>query len=240
MNTPLPVLILAGGLAKRVRPITNNIPKSLIEINGKPFINWQLKYLSSQGIKKVILSIGYLGEKIENYVGNGEKYDLEVKYSYDGKDLLGTGGAIKKAFPLLEKNFFVLYGDVFLPIEYLKIENFFYQNKEKPLITIFKNDNRWDRSNIIYEKNRIIEYNKFTNKTNMKYIDYGLSILNKEIFGLYKEVNKFDLSKMMHFLSINDNLNGFIVDKRFYEIGSYDGIKETEIFLSNLNNISIK
>ena len=227
----IPVLILAGGLAKRIHSITKNMPKALIQICGKPFIDWQLRYLARSGIQKVILCLGHMGEDIEKYVESGDGYNLEVEYSYDGSKLLGTGGAIKKALPLLDKNFFVTYGDTFLPIDYLEVYNAFLKNKEKPIMTIYKNNNNLDESNVIYENNSLIEYNKSLKKPEMEYIDYGLSILNSDIFNNYNEGINFDLSEVMHDLSIKNQLIGHIIDKRFYEIGSYDGIHDTELFL---------
>jgi MurNAc alpha-1-phosphate uridylyltransferase len=229
----IPVLILAGGLAKRIHSITKKTPKAMIQICGKPFIDWQLKYLANNGIKKVVLCLGHMGEDIEKYVKSGDRYNLEIQYSYDGSKLLGTGGAIKKALPLLDKYFFVLYGDTFLPIDYSEVYNAFLENKKKPIMTIYKNNNNLDISNVIYENNALIEYNKFLKKPNMKYIDYGLSILNTGIFNNYKKGINFDLSEVMYDLSIKNKLIGYPIDKRFYEIGSYDGIRDTESFLVN-------
>ena len=209
------------------------MPKALIQICGKPFIDWQLRYLAKNGIQKVILCLGHMGKDIEKYVESGDRYNLKVEYSYDGSKLLGTGGAIKKALPLLDKHFFVLYGDSFLPIDYSEVYNAFLKNKKTPTMTIYKNNNNLDKSNVIYENNILIEYNKNLKKPNMKYIDYGLSILNTDIFNSYKKNINFDLSEVMYDLSIKNKLIGFPINKRFYEIGSHDGIRDTELFLKN-------
>jgi MurNAc alpha-1-phosphate uridylyltransferase len=144
----LPVVILAGGLATRMKPITEKIPKSLIEVNGKPFILHQLDYLKSQGIQNIVLCIGHLGHMIKSLIGDGKALGLNIQYSLDGDKLLGTGGAIKKALPLLSKDFFVLYGDSFLPIDYKNVEDAYVSSKKNALITVIKNNNQWDKSNV--------------------------------------------------------------------------------------------
>lgn len=233
----LPVAILAGGLATRIRPLTEKIPKSLIEVAGRPFIEYQLKFIHKQGIRNVVLCLGYQGELIEEFVGDGSQYGLNISYSHDGKKLLGTGGSIKKALPLLSDNFFILYGDSFLPIEFKLVENFFMKNhlNKSGLMTILSNRNKWDKSNVSYSNNELVEYNKKNSSSEMSYIDYGLSILSKKAFNDYKAKKFFDLADLYHDLSINDQLLAYEVHERFYEIGSFDGIKDAEnYFLKNL------
>ncbi|MDA9281282.1 nucleotidyltransferase family protein [Pseudomonadales bacterium] len=229
----LPVVILAGGLATRLRPITEKIPKSLVEVAGQPFICRQLRYLESQGVKKVTLCIGYLGEKIESVVGTGSQFGIEVTYSPDGPDLLGTGGAIRKALPLLNDNFFVLYGDSFLPIDFAPVEEAFRNSKHPALMTILKNSNQWDASNVSYFGGKLIEYNKEYPSQEMNYIDYGLGILSRGLFHSYEEGQYFDLSEIYRNLSHQSELEGYLVTQRFYEIGSYEGLKETTQYFLN-------
>ena len=164
----LPVLILAGGLATRLRPITETIPKALIEIAGEPFIYHQLRYLRSQGVTRVILSVGYLGEMIESLVGNEKKFDLEISIVYDGSTLLGTGGAVKKALPLLGESFFIQYGDSFLPVDFSMVQTAFLTSGKPALMTVLKNDNQWDKSNVIFENNQLLEYNKKIQKPTLR------------------------------------------------------------------------
>jgi len=228
----LPVLILAGGLATRLRPITETIPKALIEIAGEPFIYHQLRYLRSQGVARVILSVGYLGEMIESSVGNGKKFDLEVSIVYDGPKLLGTGGAVKKALPLLGESFFVQYGDSFLPVDFSMVQTAFVTSEKPALMTVLKNDNQWDKSNVIFENNLLIEYNKKIQKPQMNYIDYGLGVHTNEIFERYPVDEPFDLATVYNELSSKNILAGFEVYERFYEIGSLSGIKETSAFIT--------
>jgi NDP-sugar pyrophosphorylase family protein len=228
----LPVAILAGGLATRLRPITEKIPKALIEVAGKPFIFHQLQYLRKEGIKKVVLCVGYLCAMIQKEVGDGSKFDLDISYSYDGDFLLGTGGSIKKALPLLDENFYVLYGDSFLPIHFAPIEELFLKSKKPALMTVILNENKWDKSNVVCKDGLILEYNKKEFKSAMKFIDYGLGILSKSLFDKYEGKVAFDLADLYHLLSIENELAGFEVHERFYEIGSHQGIKETELYLS--------
>jgi len=230
----LPVVILAGGLATRMKPITEKIPKSLIEVKGKPFIIHQLNYLKSQGIQNIVLCIGHLGDMIQSLIGSGESLGLNIKYSLDGDKLLGTGGAIKKSLPLVTKDFFVLYGDSFLPIHYKSVEEAYFLLKKNALITVVKNNDQWDKSNVEFESGKVLEYNKQHPNQNMHYIDYGLSILNQSIFDTYHENERFDLSDLYHKLSLHDHLAGFETFERFYEIGSQSGLKETENYLSQV------
>lgn len=227
------IVILAGGLATRLRPLTENIPKSLLDISGKPFISYQLDYIKSQKIKNVVICSGFLGNKIKNFIGDGLQYNLSIKYSFDGETLLGTGGALKKAINLLPNNFFVIYGDSFLPINFEEIKKFYFDNKIENLITIYKNNNRFDKSNIFFKDNRIVNYDKIKNFQDMQYIDYGLSILSKSSLQKYHNKKKFDLGDLFKSLSVENKLYGLEVFKRFYEIGSYEGIKETNKFLKN-------
>jgi NDP-sugar pyrophosphorylase family protein len=227
----LPIAILCGGLATRLRPVTETVPKSLISIHGEPFIHYQLRYLYDQGIRDVVLCVGYLGHMIEGFVGDGKAFGLNVKYSYDGDKLLGTGGAINKALTYLGEDFFVMYGDSYLPINFNQVETAYFESKKVALMTILENSGKWDKSNVIYQNGEILEYNKRSNNSAMHYIDYGLSILSSSIIKVYNINDHFDLSDLYHELSIMKKMAGFIVSERFYEIGSFDGISDLEKYL---------
>ena len=226
----LPVAILAGGLATRLRPITEKIPKALLSVAGEPFIYHQLRYLRQQGVEKVTLCIGYLGEMIEAAVGDGHRFNLQVTYSPDGPQLLGTGGALKQALPLLDEEFFVLYGDSFLPIDFEAVEQTFTQAKKPALMTVLRNGDRWDKSNVFFRDGRVEEYNKRLPRTDMEFIDYGLGILSQSVFDSYSPGQPFDLADLYHALSLEGNLVGHEVYERFYEIGSLTGLQETETY----------
>ncbi len=227
----LPVAILAGGLATRLRPITHKIPKALVEVAGKPFVSHQLRYLRRQGFASVIFCIGYLGEMIQEYVGDGSAWDLKVSYSHDGPALLGTGGALKQALPMLGERFFVLYGDSYLPINYANVQKAFIDSHQLGLMTVLKNKNRWDRSNVQFELGKLIEYNKEVINPEMHYIDYGLGALRANVLSGYPDGEPFDLSRVYNELSLQQQLLGYEVFNRFYEIGSIQGIADTQTFL---------
>lgn len=226
----LPVAILAGGLATRLRPITEKIPKALVPVAGRPFIERQLEYLKSQNVVHVVICAGHMGEKIEAAVGDGRAYGLNVSYSYDGPLLLGTGGALKRACDKLGSEFFVLYGDSYLPVDFSSIAAAFDRKKYRGLMTVLENRGRWDTSNVYLEQGKIVEYNKKGPRADMHHIDYGLGILTPEVFKSVSAEATFDLADMYHQLSIRGELAAFEVDQRFYEIGSHQGLQETEEF----------
>ena len=232
----LQVVILAGGLATRLRPTYLKIPKSLIEINGEPFIFHQLRLLKSKGFKKIVICTGYLGFQIENSVGNGDKFDLDIKYSYDGEILLGTGGAILKALTLLDNEFMITYGDSYLNFNYAELNTFFEQNTYPAVMTVFKNNDNFDISNVLYKNGRII-YSKQNRFEDMNYIDYGFSAVKKDIFTKYSLQDKFDLSVVFEKLSEEGQLGAFEVTNRFYEIGSFQGITDIESYLKTNNSL---
>lgn len=229
-----PVAILAGGLATRLHPVTQKIPKALIEVAGKPFIYRQLEYLRRQGIAKVVLCVGYLGEQIEALLGDGRASGLEALYSYDGPNLLGTGGALKRALPLLGGKFFVLYGDAYLPCNFQAVQKAFLESGKPALMAVLRNENRWDRSNVLFRDGQVVEYNKRAPRPEMTYIDYGLGILSAAALESYPQNRAFDLADVYHELSLAGRLAGFevSVNERFYEIGSPQGLKEAEAYFS--------
>ena len=177
-----PVVILAGGLGTRLGDISKKVPKSMVLLDKKPFLHYQLKYLNLQGVKRVIICSGYLGEQIEEFFGNGAKYNLEIIYSTEGDQKLGTGGALLNAKNLLPDYFFLMYGDSFLPINFQDVQSFFLENSCLALMTVMNNANKWDKSNVVLRQNNLIFYDKFNTDLEMNYIDYGLSLLSKKAF----------------------------------------------------------
>ena len=231
----LPVAILAGGLATRLRPLTEKIPKALMEVAGKPFIFHQLEWLKRQKVRRVVLCVGHLGEMIREQVGDGERWGVQIKYSYDGKKLLGTGGALNNAMPLLGKEFFVFYGDSFLPIDFLPVQKTFMASGKPALMTFLENQNRWDRSNVEARAGKLIAYNKREPIPTMEHIDYGLGVLTKRAFLGWEAKESFDLADVYQALAQKGDLAGHEVVHRFYEIGSKEGLLETEKFLRSLD-----
>lgn len=233
----LPVAILAGGLATRLRPITEKIPKALVEVAGRPFVAWQLDQLQSEGVNEVVLCTGYLGEMIEEVIGDGHCFGLNVAYSHDGEKLLGTGGALKKASALLGEAFFILYGDSYLPISFKEVEDAYLKSGRLGLMTLLANQNRWDKSNVLFQNGRLHEYNKHSPQPEMQHIDYGLGVLKTSCFDSYPENEPFDLADLYHDLSARGDLQGYQVYNRFYEIGSHKGLSETANYLQQRKQI---
>lgn len=226
-----PVAILAGGLAKRLHPITEKIPKSLVLVAERPFIWWQLRYLKQQKVDQVVLCTGHMGEMIEQVVKDGRDFGLRVQYSPDGPTLRGTGGAIKNALPFLGERFLVLYGDSFLPIDFAAVQKFRERKEPQALMTVLRNQDRWDKSNVVFQDGVLREYNKRLSKPEMTHIDYGLSILTAKAFDPYLGTTTLDLAELYEALALKGELMGYEVFERFYEIGSHQGLRETEEFL---------
>jgi NDP-sugar pyrophosphorylase family protein len=226
-----PVAILAGGLAKRLRPITETIPKALVTIAGVPFLAHQLRLLHSAGLRRIIICAGYLGEMIEAEIGDGASFDLRTEYSFDGPSLLGTGGALKRALRLLGPRFFVLYGDSYLPIDYRKAALAFATGDKAGLMTVYRNEGRWDASNVQFEAGQILRYDKKQRTPEMHHIDYGLGILRAEALASWPDNEPFDLADVYRHLLSENQLSGHEVTDRFYEIGSPEGLAELDAFL---------
>jgi N-acetyl-alpha-D-muramate 1-phosphate uridylyltransferase len=229
----LPIAILAGGLATRLRPMTDRVPKALLSIAGQPFIFHQLRLLKNQGIDRVVLCVGHLGEQVKALVGDGRNLGLAIQYSLDGIELLGTGGALKKALPLLGDDFFVLNGDSYLPCSFARIQSAYESARRPVLMTVLRNDGRWDKSNILFKNGELIEYDKKSRRFDMSHIDYGLSVLSKHVFSPYRESTAIDLADICRDLSKAGKVAAFEVSGRFYEIGSPEGIRDTEEFLAH-------
>jgi NDP-sugar pyrophosphorylase family protein len=225
-----PVAILAGGLATRMRPVTERIPKALIEVAGQPFVEHQLRLLQRERVRKVVLCVGYLGEMIEAVIGDGSRFGLSVSYSFDGERLLGTGGALRRALPLLGQHFFVLYGDSYLDIEYAPVQATYHDSGLPALMTVFRNEGRWDTSNVLFDGSRVVRYDKRRPTPDMKFIDYGLGVLSSDLFDVAKD-EVFDLSDLYADLAGEGRLAGFEETQRFYEIGTPSGLAEADSHL---------
>lgn len=233
-------VILAGGLATRMRPITEKIPKLLIPVEGKPFAYHQLQWLKKKGVTEVLLSIGYLGEQVRDYVGDGKKFGLKVAYVDEGTDLKGTAGALRLALDedKLHDNFLVTYGDSFLPVDYQDIFSQFLFCGKPALMTVFKNAGKWDTSNVWFENNKVVLYDKHgkqpENAQKLEYIDYGLSALTKEVIEeRIPTKTKADLAALFYELSTEGQLAGYLVKERFYEIGSPQGLTDFTNYINH-------
>jgi NDP-sugar pyrophosphorylase family protein len=227
-----PVVILAGGLATRLRPLTEKIPKALVEVAGRPFLEHQLDLLKQNSIGEVVLCLGYLGEMIERRYGDGEALGIQIRYSFDGPILLGTGGAIKRASALLPDAFFVLYGDSYLPIDFQAVAGAFIEAGQPALMTVYANADAWDTSNVWFEQDRIRLYSKREKLPEMRFIDYGLMVCTRQIFDDSPSDVPFNLADTLETLSRKGQLAGHEVNQRFYEIGSPTGLAELDQLLS--------
>jgi NDP-sugar pyrophosphorylase family protein len=234
VSTPLdmPVALLAGGLATRLRPVTEKIPKSLVPVAGKPFLSHQLELLHARGLRRAVLCVGYLGEMIERDYGDGSAFGMQLEYSFDGPKLLGTGGAIQRALPRLGSEFFVLYGDSYLPLEYRPVAEFFRRSGKLGCMTVFRNEGLYDTSNVVFRDGEIVVYDKKLKLPEMRHIDYGLSLFKAEAFKSYPTDQPFDLAEVMTGLVREKQLAGYEVKDRFYEIGSPVGLAELEGLLN--------
>ena len=228
----LPVAILAGGLATRLGPLTQATPKCLLEVAGRPFIHHQLRQLHDRGVRKVVLCLGHLGERVVQAVGDGSAFGLEVDYSFDGPELRGTAGAIRQALPLLGPAFFVLYGDSYLECSYADVQAAFEAAGKRALMTVFRNEGRWDVSNVEFRDGRILSYDKTARTPAMQHIDYGLGVLDRRAMEDVPETGSFDLAAVYREMLRRGELAGFEVTERFYEIGSVTGLDETRAHLA--------
>ncbi|MDE3067174.1 MAG: nucleotidyltransferase family protein [Verrucomicrobiota bacterium] len=228
----IPVAILAGGLATRLRPLTEKIPKSLVPVAGRPFLAHQLELLHRRGIRRAVLCVGHLGEMIQREFG-GEKSGVKLEYSFDSPKPLGTGGALKHALPLLGPEFFALYGDSYLPVELAPVAEFFQRSGRLGCMTVYRNEGRFDASNVVFRNGEIVVYDKKHRSPEMRHIDYGLSVFKAAALGNFPAGSPFDLAEVLAELVRQRQLAGYEVRERFYEIGSPAGLAELETLLQS-------
>lgn len=227
----LPLAILAGGYATRLGSITKEIPKCLIEIHGRPFVDWQLEKLTKSGYSDFVFCVSYKSDLVQEHLGDGADRGIKIQYSLDGETQLGTGGAIQKAIPLLGNEFGVIYGDSFLSIDYSSVEQDFLAAESNALMTVFENQNEYDSSNVEFIAGQIVSYEKGTQNLSMRHIDYGLTYFRATAFDAWIGQATFDLAEVCSQLAKTGELSGYEVFERFYEIGSVQGINEFAQYL---------
>jgi NDP-sugar pyrophosphorylase family protein len=228
-----PLALLAGGLATRLGPLTARLPKSLLPVAGEPFIAHQLRLLAAQGVSEIVICCGHLGEQIESYVGDGSRFGCRVRYSYDGPTALGTGGAIRRALPLLGERFWVMYGDSYLAAPFAPILDAFRSSGQPTLMTVYANADRWDKSNIVFSDGKVVCYDKSQRHLGMRHIDYGLGLYSAAVFEQWPDGAAFDLADLQSRLVEQGLMAGYEVAERFYEIGSLAGLREADSFLTD-------
>jgi MurNAc alpha-1-phosphate uridylyltransferase len=235
MNIPvlnLPVAILAGGRATRLGAISQAVPKSLVDVAGKPFAVHQIELLRSNGLGDFVFCVGHLAHAIEDRLGDGREWGVRIRYVHDGPVPLGTGGALAHALDLLGETFFVLYGDSYLDCDYQAVARAFQASGRSGLMTVFRNEDRWDRSNVVFEGGRILRYDKTAVTPEMRHIDYGLGAFRRSAFEGRGADEACDLAAVYQRLIAHGDLAGFEVRNRFYEIGSPAGLRETAEYLA--------
>jgi NDP-sugar pyrophosphorylase family protein len=232
----LPLAILAGGYATRLGSLTAETPKCLIEIQGRPFVDWQLDLLAKNGYTDFIFCVSYKSEAVQEYLGDGSDRGVRIQYSLDGQTQLGTGGAIQNALPKLGAKFGVVYGDSYLPTNYFAIEQEFLSSRSQALMTVYENQNRFDSSNVEFVNGKLVNYEKGTNNKHMLHIDYGITLFRAAAFHPWRDQSSFDLSEVCHQLAKDRQLDGYQVFERFYEIGSIQGIEEFSQYLRRVPN----
>ncbi len=226
-------VILAGGLGTRFRPLTLKTPKPMIPVIGKPYLEYQLQYLKSYDITNILLCVGYLGEEIENYFGDGQSREMCISYSFENKPL-GTGGALKNAENYLEDCFFLIYGDSFLPINYSSAEKRFVEVDKAVLMVLY--DNREDTSvpNNVSIDNRgmVTQYEKESVNGSLHYVDAGVLILKKIILNAVPSDEKISLEQEIipGFIARHE-CSGFVTQERFYDIGTPERLEHFETYL---------
>ena len=226
-------VILAGGLGTRMWPETRTVPKTLLPIAGTPFATWQLSWLARSGIDTVVYCVGHLGQLIRDHVGDGAAWGLSVHYVDEGDDLRGTAGALRLAYDerALEEDFLVLYGDSWLQADPAEVLRAARGHDAPALMTVFRNDGRWDGSNVVLEGTRVVRYAKGLTPlpAEMRWIDYGLLAFRRAVIGARVPPGvPADLAPVCSALADDGLLAGFEVSQRFYEIGSVAGRDELE------------
>ena len=228
-------LILAGGLGTRMQGYDSTLPKTLLPVAGRPFADWQLRWLAAEGVDSIVYSIGYKGDLVREFVGTGEQWGLTVRYVEEADGLLGTGGAVRLAIDreVTDERFFVLYGDSYLRVNLRSVDRAFQDQDLPALMTVFENDGQWDASNVVFDGSKVIQYRKGADPSaRMRYIDYGLLELDEHVVATRIQPGEVsDLSSLLESLSDESLLGGYEVFERFYEIGSPDGIHELNALL---------
>jgi NDP-sugar pyrophosphorylase family protein len=222
---PLPMAILAGGLATRLRPITHKIPKGLVPAAGEPFLTHQFRLFVRHGIRDIVLCVGYLGEQIEAVYGDGSAHGVRIRYCYDGPNLRGTAGALRNALPLLGDAFLVIYGDSYLEIDYAAVQQKFLESNAAALMTVMENSHGTEPSNVWFENGEVLAYNKKQPRPEMRYIDYGLSAYHSEVLANFDGA---DLSDLQSQLAERRAMAGYIATIPYHEIGSPTGLAAFE------------
>jgi N-acetyl-alpha-D-muramate 1-phosphate uridylyltransferase len=225
------IAVLAGGLGTRLYPLTRRIPKAMVSIEGKPFLEYQIELLKKNKINDILLCVGYKFRQIKKYFGNGRRFGVKIRYSIEEKDLLGTAGSLKKAQRYLKKDFIVIYGDSYLPIDLQKVVYAYKKSRKPALMTVFRNKNKLDKSNVKMHGKKVVLYDK-NSKEKLDYIDYGLTVLKKKLIEELPKNKILQLDSIFEKLAAAGQLAAYEVKKPFYEIGSQKGLERFREYIS--------
>lgn len=225
-----PVAVLAGGRGTRLGAIADSVPKPLVEVAGEPFLFHPLRRLASAGVRKVVLCVGYLGEQIESVVGP-RRFGMDIAYSYDGPELAGTLGALRRARPLLGERFLVLYGDTVLTLDYRELTTAWSRSRLPGYLAVLENRGRWGPSNTEVHGGMVVAHDKVSPTPAMRWIDYGVGGLTSACLA-EADAEETDLSALYALLAGRGQLGAFAVTERFFEIGTPESLAETEAHLT--------
>jgi MurNAc alpha-1-phosphate uridylyltransferase len=221
-------VILAGGRGTRLGPLTEDRPKALVDVAGRPFLEYQLELLRAGGVSEIVLCVGYLGSVVERTIGDGSRLGLSIRYSYDGAEPLGTAGAVRNALPMLGERFLVTYGDTLLTVDYSAVAQAHASAGLPALMTVLENENSYAPSNAVVEGGLVVAYSKDPPPQNARWIDYGLLSFDR---AAIEDSTDADLEPVLAKLADEMRLAAHEVDKRFYEIGDEAGRAETTEFV---------
>jgi len=225
------MVIFCGGLATRLGNLAKDIPKSMLEINGKPFLYYQIEKLKKQEIKDIVLCVGHLSDKIIDYFGDGSKFGVNITYSHDGDKPLGPIGALKKAECFLKEDFLIMYGDSYLSVDFRKVYDFFKAKGKLGCMVVYKNEDKYDKSNLVVENQMVTDYK--SKEKEMKYIDYGTTLLKKESLQLIPKDTFFATGDFFQKLIEKNELLAYESKERFYHIGNPESLEELRDFIQS-------
>lgn len=234
LGDDMQVVVLMGGLGTRLGGAGLSSPKAMVDVYKRPFFCYQLQLMKWSGLRKFIFCVGYKQENIHSFFKDGRRFGVNIQYSFDGKELIGTAGALKKAGHLLKNDFMVIYGDSYMDVDYLELIGAYLRSREKgksALLAVFRNKNKYDKSNVIFKNNRLLKYDKKNISADMECIDYGISILNKRLLRRIPRNKYFDISDFYSSLVSGELMSGYEVKNRFYEIGTPDSLGEFKKFI---------
>lgn len=228
------IVVLAGGLATRMRPETEQIPKSLLHVQGRPFVDWQLDRFAASGARSVVMCVGHLGEQIETHVKRALDRGLVVGYSYDGAELVGTGGALRRAFARLEDEFVLTYGDSYLPFDYAApLHDLRAHPEAVATMSVYRNRGELGASNVALDGDWVAKYEKGAADPDLDCIDYGAIALRRSALDGIEDGAVWGIEALFRKLARKRQLRAFVAPERFYEVGSPEGKRDLERHLAS-------